>query len=139
MKPVAEVILSAILLSSPILAQKRIVLIAKLRDDVGAAMVNANLKDKQKKTLEESRETLGQAVEARRQGEPMDRKKVQKAFEDIRKMAGTDAFGAEDRAAVQEDLQNLHASGAQNRPRKAARAYPPRGPRRIGGFAAQMY
>jgi hypothetical protein len=100
-------------------------LLAKLNDDLGVAIANSKLDNKSAKRLEKDREAIRQATnrDARQKPDP---KAVQKSLNSIQKVFRdkSEAFRAEDRAAVLEDLLDLRPAQtrqARNRPPRPMR------------------
>ncbi len=100
---------------------KRRDLITKLRSDIDRAMANATLSEEQKKKLDESRAKLQQAAAKRhRGGERAKPREMHDALQDIRTVFESDAFKAEDRQAVRDDLKKLLEGRKGSRRRRAA-------------------
>ena len=97
--------------------RKRRELLVMLMNDVNRAVANATLTADQKKTLDQSREALRQAAMKRKGGERADPQQVRAALENMRSLFQSDAFRAEDRQAVEEDLRNIREfrKGARRR------------------------
>ena len=91
---------------------------AKLREDLRKAVMNGNLTDSQKTTLQQAGAAMREAAQAKQNGGSVDRDAVKKAMSDIKQVADSGAFQPEDARAVKADLaamQNAFDKGKRTR------------------------
>src|SRR5262249_27697913 len=83
---------------------------AKLRTDLRKAVMNGNLTDAQKNTLQQAGATMREAAQARQNGGTVDRDAMKKAISDIKQIADSGAFQPEDAQAVKADLAAMQGA-----------------------------
>ena len=77
---------------------------AKLRTDLRKAVMNGNLTDAQKNSLQQAGAAMREAAKAKQNGSSVDRDAVKKAMSDIKQIADSGAFQPGDAQAVKADL-----------------------------------
>ncbi len=104
-------------------ARGRAAVLERLDQNIGRAMDGVTLSDKQRVSLDHSRQVLREAASARRDGLNEDKKATEKAFKDIEKVFKDQkvAFHFDQRRAVQEDVAKLRADARNTRERRMRR------------------
>jgi len=92
---------------------------AKLREDLRKAVMNGNLTDPQKSTLQQAGAAMREAAQAKQNGGSVDRDAVKKTMSDIKQIADSGAFQPEDAQAVKADLAAMQ--GAMDKGKRTRR------------------
>ena len=110
-----------LLISHPLLAQKRRETILRLREDVSTAMAHVNLNEKQIQKLDRCRQTLLVSAQSGRARGTGRKKDLDGAVSDIAKLFRGNMFLQEDRGAVLQDIEQLRTLERNQRARYARR------------------
>jgi hypothetical protein len=94
-----------LLISVPTHAQHRRELLVRLRDDVSTAVAHASLTEKQRQNMDRCQQTLLLAAQSRRDRKLVNDRDLQHALKDLEKAGKDAAFRAQDRQAIESDLQ----------------------------------
>ena len=81
---------------------------AKLVNDVQAAMPNAQLSEDQRSKLQADIDGFNAAINAVEQGQRPDRNKIMATFEDMRKIVDGGAFAKEDQTAIDKEFDDVN-------------------------------
>jgi hypothetical protein len=94
-----------LLISVPTHAQHRRELLLRLRDDVSTAVAHASLTEKHTQNMDRCQQTLLLAAQSRRGQKLVNDRDLQHALKDLEKAGKDAAFRAQDRQAIESDLQ----------------------------------
>ena len=96
----------------------------KFQADLDKAVSRANLSEQQRRDLDNIRASMQKQAEARRQGGTVDRKAMRQNMQALRDLISSEAFQAEDRETLLNDLQQMRG-GSKRRGTSRQTSPPP--------------